>query len=256
VSATETMTDDGDGLDATRLARPLRWPLALLGAGAIFLLWGSYWGLFIAPPERHMGDVMRILYVHVPTAWNAMLTLTFAFVCAVMSLWRGSLAWDARLEAAMEVGVALSLLLCTQGSIWARPTWGVWWDWDPRLTTTAIMISAFAGVLALRRFVSDPVKRATWSAAAAIVASANVPLVYFSVRWWNSLHQLQSSPETVSVLFHWPLRINAFGVLFVMIALISLRTRVAALRLQAELVPPPAEPLPAAVAVAAAGGAR
>jgi heme exporter protein C len=243
-------------MDATKPVPSSRWPYALLIAGLAFLLWGSYWGLFIAPPEQHMGDVYRILYVHVPTAWHAMLAFTFAFICALASLLTGSFRWDARLEASMEVGVVLSLLLCTQGSIWAKPTWGVWWDWDPRLTTTAIMVVLFAGVIALRHFVDDPVKRATWSAVSAIVASADVPIVYFSVRWWNSLHQMQSSPETVSVLFHWPLRINAFGVLFLMVALIALRTRVAALRLAGELVPPPPPPAPVVAPLSArAGGA-
>jgi heme exporter protein C len=231
-----------------------RWPFVLLVLGLGLLVWGSFWGLFLAPSEQHMGDVYRILYVHVPTAWNAMLAFTFAFICALASLFSGSFRWDARLEASMEVGVVLAALLCTQGSIWAKPTWGVWWDWDPRLTTTAIMLVAFAGVIALRRFVDDPVKRATWSAVSAIVASADVPIVYFSVRWWNSLHQLQSSPETVSVLFHWPLRINAFGVLFVMVAMVALRTRVAALRLGAELVPPP-EPQPSPAPVSVGGAA-
>jgi heme exporter protein C len=228
-----------------------RAPFYWIGAGALFLIWGCYWGLFIAPPEEFMGQVYRILYVHVPTAWNAMLALTFAFVCALMSLFKGDLKWDARLEASIEVGVALSTLLCIQGSIWAKPTWGVWWDWDPRLTTTAILVFAFAGILALRRFVDDPVKRAVWSAVAAIVASADVPIVYFSVRWWNSLHQAQSSPSTVSVLFHWPLRINAFGVLFLMIGLITLRARTTALRLQHELAPPLPEGVQAPFAASA-----
>ena len=241
-------------MDIAPPAATSRWPFILLILGAGLLVWGSFWGLFLAPPEQHMGDVYRILYVHVPTAWNAMLAFTFAFICALASLFSGSFRWDARLEAAMEVGVVLAALLCTQGSIWAKPTWGVWWDWDPRLTTTAIMLVAFAGVIALRRFVDDPVKRATWSAVSAIVASADVPIVYFSVRWWNSLHQLQSSPETVSVLFHWPLRINALGVLCVMVAMIALRTRVAALRLAAELVPPP-EPQPSAAPLSTGGAA-
>ena len=130
---------------------------------------------------------------------------------------RSDWKWDARLEAAVEVGVVLSALALLQGSIWARPTWGVWWDWDPRLTTTAVLLFAFGGILALRQFVDDPVKRATWSAVATIIAYVDVPIVYFSVRWWNSLHQMQSTPETVSRAFHWPLRINAFGVLFLMI---------------------------------------
>ncbi len=210
--------------------------------GLALLLWGSYWGLALAPREEYMGDVQRIMYVHVPTAWNAMLALTFTFVCSLAFLFGGQWRWDARQEAGMEVGTVLSALLCMQGAIWAKPTWGVWWDWDPRLTTTAVMVFAFAGILALRRFVDDPVKRAVWSAVACIIAFVDVPIVYFSVKWWNSLHQLQSTPETVSRAFHWPLRINAFGVLFLMIGLIGLRTRVAVLRLRGELAPPP-EPL-------------
>jgi heme exporter protein C len=225
-------------------------PYALIGLGVALLVWGSVWGLFYAPAESYMGDVQRIMYVHVPTAWNAMLALTFAFICAVLSLWRGRMAWDSRLEGGLEVGVVLSALLCMQGAIWAKPTWGVWWDWDPRLTTTAVMVFAFGAILALRQFVEDPVKRATWSAVATVIAFADVPIVYFSVRWWNSLHQLQSSPETVSRAFHWPLRINAFGILFLMIGLISLRTRVAALRREEELAPPLPERAPARAPVA------
>ncbi|MFI5184143.1 MAG: cytochrome c biogenesis protein CcsA [Vicinamibacteria bacterium] len=231
-------------------------PYVLAAFGLVLLVWGSAWGLFAAPGETYMGDVQRIMYVHVPTAWNAMLALTFAFACALASLFKGGWRWDARLEAGMEVGVVLSTLLCMQGAIWAKPTWGVWWDWDPRLTTTAVLVFAFAGILALRRFVDDPVKRAVWSAVATIVAYVDVPIVYFSVRWWNSLHQLQSTPETVSKAFHWPLRINAFGILFLMSGLIALRTRVALLRLGGELAPPlPAEAAPVPVA-GIAGGAR
>ena len=234
---------------ATPPARgPLPWVLG--GLGLALLVAGSWIGLFHAPAERHMGDVQRIMYVHVPTAWNAMLAFTFAFACAVAVLWRGSWRWDCRLEAAIEVGVVLAALLCIQGSIWARPTWGVWWDWDPRLTTTAVMLFAFIGILALRQFVDDPARRASWSAVATVIAYADVPLVYFSVRWWNSLHQMQSTPETVSSAFHLPLRLNAFGVLFLMSGLIALRARLAALRLRDELAPPPAATAPAAAFVA------
>jgi len=229
---------------------------AMTAFGIILLLVGSYRGLFVAPPETFMGDVQRIMYVHVPTAWNALLAFTFAFGCALLSLWRGGIRWDGRLEGALEVGVVFSVMLCMQGSIWAKPTWGVWWDWDPRLTTTAVLVFAFAGILALRRFVDDPVKRAVWSSVAAIIAYVDVPIVYFSVKWWNSLHQAQSTPATVSRAFHWPLRINAFGVLFLMIALITLRARVAALRLKSEMAPPLPEPGLAGAPAAALGGAR
>jgi heme exporter protein C len=233
----------------------LPYVLGALGFG--LLLVGSAWGLLFAPRETYMGDVQRIMYVHVPTAWNAMLVLTFAFACAVMFLWRGGWPWDSRLEAALEAGLVLSALLCMQGAIWAKPTWGVWWDWDPRLTTMAVLVFAVAGILALRRFVDDPARRAVWAAVATIVMYVDVPIVYFSVKWWNSLHQVQSTPQTVSSPFHWPLRANAFGVLFLMSGLVMLRARVAGLRLLGELAPPLPEPAPLPlVPERAAGGTR
>jgi heme exporter protein C len=210
--------------------------IALLGI--LCLLAGSYYGLFVAPPEQYMGEVQRIMYVHVPTAWNALLALTLAFVCAVVFLYRGHFKWDSRMEGSIEVGVVLAFLLCCQGAIWAKPAWGVWWDWDPRLTTTAVLLFAFLGILALRRFVDDPVRRAVWSAVATIIAFADVPIVYYSVRWWNSLHQQQSTPSTVAKAFWLPLRLNAFGILFLMIAFIMLRARLATLRREQELAPP------------------
>lgn len=207
--------------------------------GVLCLLVGSYYGLAIAPGEQYMGDVQRIMYVHVPTAWNWMLAVIFAFIAAIAYLFGSDFKWDARLEAGLEVGALLGLLLCCQGAIWAKPTWGVWWDWDPRLTSTAVLLLAFAGILALRAFVDDPVKRATWSAVATIIAAVDLPIVYYSVKWWNSLHQQQSTPQTVSSAFHLPLRVNAFGILFLMIGFITLRARLANLRREHELSAPP-----------------
>lgn len=209
-------------------------PLVLIGMAVLCLTFGSYYGLFIAPGEHYMGDVQRIMYIHVPTAWNAMLALTWAFVCALMFLVRGTWEWDARLGAGIEVGVALAFLLCVQGAIWAKPTWGVWWDWDPRLTTTAVLLVAFVAIIVLRHVIDDPVRRATWSAVATLIAAADLPIVYFSVKWWNTLHQMQSTPETVANAFHLPLRVNAFGVLFLMIGLLIARTRSGQLRLRTE----------------------
>jgi len=210
----------------------------MIALALLCLLTGSYYGLFVAPPEQFMGEVQRIMYVHVPTAWNALLAMTLAFACAVIFLFRGDYKWDSRMEGAIETGVVLAFLLCCQGAIWAKPTWGVWWDWDPRLTTTAVLLFAFLGILALRKFVEDPARRAIWSAVATIIAYVDVPIVYFSVRWWNSLHQQQSSPGTVSKQFWLPLRLNAFGILFLMVAFIMLRARLASLRLKSEMAPP------------------
>ncbi|HYC59212.1 MAG TPA: cytochrome c biogenesis protein CcsA [Thermoanaerobaculia bacterium] len=211
---------------------------AFILSGVALLLFGSWTGLFVAPPEKFMGDVQRIMYVHVPTAWNWMLAILFSFSCAIAFLFRNNMKWDSRLEAGLEVATLFGFLLCCQGAIWAKPTWGVWWDWDPRLTTTAVLLLATLGILALRSFVEDPMKRAVWSSVATIIAAVDLPIVYFSVKWWNSLHQEQSTPQTVSSPFHLPLRVNAFGVLFLMIGFIMVRTRIAANRLERELAEP------------------
>ena len=199
----------------------------LLGLlGIALLLAGSYLGLFWAPPERFMGEVQRIMYVHVPTAWVGLSCATFAMVFAVMYLWTGKEKWDNRLVGALEVSVLLGGLLLIQGMLWGRVTWGIWWTWDVRLTTSLIMFLLFAGILALRAFVEETLRRATWSSVATVVAYVDVPLVYFCVRWFRSLHQVQSSPETVHSPMVVPLRMNSFALLFIAIWLIAWRARI------------------------------
>ena len=213
--------------------------------GLALLAVGTYMGLFVAPPERFMGEVQRIMYVHVPCAWVGMVCYTLAFVMAIVSLWTHNPRHDAVVTAAAEVGIVLNALLLIQGSIWARATWGVWWDWDVRLTTSLVMLLLFAGVLALRSFVDDPSQRATWTAITTIVAFIDVPLVYFCVRWWRSLHQVQSSPETVDPLMVLPLRLNAIAILFIAIWMIARRTRLEMARFRQEHVDEPARLEPA-----------
>lgn len=202
-----------------------RWESWVGLAALLLLAAGSAIGLFVAPAERHMGDVQRIMYVHVPTAWASLLCFTAAFVVAIGSLWTGGRRWDAGLAGAVETGVVLNALLLVQGSLWGRATWGVWWDWDVRLTTSLVMLLLFAGVLALRSFVDDAERRAKWSAVVTIAAFVDVPLVYFCVRWWRSLHQIQSSPATVDPAMVLPLRINAFGFLALALWLAVRRAR-------------------------------
>lgn len=212
-------------------------PIGLLGA--LLFVGGIYDGLFIAPPDRFMGEVMRIMYVHVPAAWVTMLAFTFTFVAAIGWLWKGRWYWDSLVEASIEVGLVQGVLLIVLGSLWARPTWGVYWTWDPRLTSVAVMILLFAGVQALRAFVDDPRQRATWSAVASIVAFVDIPIVYFSVRWWNSLHQIQSTPQTIDEAMKLPLRICSFAFLFLGTWMLIKRYRIATLRQAKELAPCP-----------------
>jgi heme exporter protein C len=214
--------------------------------GLLLLIQAHYTGLFVAPPEAMMGDVGRILYAHVPTAWVGLLTYLVAFVAAIGALATGKAAWDAMVEASVEVGLLLNALLLIQGSLWAKPTWGVYWTWDPRLTTCAIMVVAFGVVLALRKQLDDPMRRLTISSVATIVAFINVPIVYMSVKWWRTLHQPYSSPETVDSAMVTPLRVAAFGMLFLSTGFVVRRWRIASAGLKMEFEAPdlPEAPTP------------
>jgi heme exporter protein C len=214
-----------------------------LPAGTLaLLLIGAYEGLAVAPRDAMMGDVYRIIFVHVPTAMMALLAPTIVCFASLAYLLRSTLATDALAEAAAEVTVLFSTLCLVTGSIFGRPTWGVWWTWDPRLTSVAILWIAFIGYLALRRFVDDPDKRATWSAVTAIIISVDVPIVYFSVKWWNSLHQLQSNTTSVDPRIAAVLRINITAYFLLFVTFLWFRYRVGRARQEREqLAPPPGD---------------
>jgi heme exporter protein C len=168
---------------------------------------GLYLGLVVAPPDRMMGDVQRIMYVHFPS-WIAVgLCYTTGFVASVLYLLRRQDHFDHWAQSGIEVGLVFNITGLISGSLWGRPTWGVYWTWDPRLTSTAIMAITFAGYLILRAFLDDPDTRARVSALVATVGFLNVPIVYFSVKWWRTLHQVQSSPATVDAAMVTPLRV-------------------------------------------------
>lgn len=206
------------------------------------LIWGHYVGLAVAPPDREMGDVQRIMYAHVPAVWIAMVALTLNFLCSVTYLFKPSWKTDALAEASAEVGLLFGAVGVLLGAIWGRPTWGVYWTWDPRLTTAAILLVAYMGYLALRRFVEDAEKRAVWSAVVGIIAAVDLPIIWFSVKWWRSLHQVQSTPRTVDPAMIFPLRISAFAFLAFMIVFIIYRYRIALHERQAEVALPDALP--------------
>lgn len=232
-----------------KFARVGLWQWAFVATAAALLALGAVWGLYIAPPERMMGDVYRIMYVHVPAAWLALVAYTVTFAASVLYLWRGEPRYDALAEASTEIGVVFNGLLLVTGAIWGRPTWGVWWTWDPRLTTAAILMFAFLGYIALRRLSDDIERRAVWASVLAILIYADVPIVWFSVKWWNSLHQLQSSPATVAAPMVVALRLNAFAYLAIYAALLGPRYRLARRQQQAadalpERGTPRAQPVP------------
>jgi heme exporter protein C len=219
------------------VTHPLVQRAFVLGTLGLFIS-GAWLGLAWAPPDREMGHVQRIMYVHVPLMEMALLAGSINFICCVLYLFKASWKTDALAEATAEVGLVFGGIGMVLGSIWGRPTWGVYWAWDPRLTTMAILLVAYAGYLALRRFVDDPDRRAVWSAVAGIVIAADIPIVYFSVRWWKSLHQIQSSPKTVDKLMVLPLRWNLCAFLGLLIIFLVVRYRIAlAARLRETTVP-------------------
>jgi heme exporter protein C len=167
-------------------------------------------------------------------AWSAMIAFLMVFAASLLYLWKRREGYDLFAAAAAEAGVVLTALTLCLGSLWGRPTWGVWWTWDPRLTTTAIMLLLYAGYLALRAFTDDAERRARWSAAVGILAFLNVPVVYMSVRWWRTLHQPQSSPETVDAAYAWGLRLNAIAVLMILVYFVARRYQAARLEREAE----------------------
>lgn len=212
----------------------------ILLVALVLLAIGGYLGLVYAPPELYMGDVYRILYAHVPAAWMALLGATVNLVASLIYLFRSSTKADAVAEASGEVALLFGGLLLGSGMLWAYPTWGVFWSWDPRLTSAAILFFAYAGYGTLRRFVEVPEKRAMWSAVLAIIIYIDIPLVWFSVKWWNSLHQVQSSPNTMSGDMVLALRVNALAFLAFLIFFIRQRYVVARARQSQETSEPPA----------------
>jgi len=175
----------------TRRGRPAL-ALDLLGVIGVVGLAVTVWlGLWVTPPDRFMGNLVRLLYIHPPVAWVMYIAYGLSFLASVLYLWPRTrdLRFDRLAGSSAEVGVVFTGLTLVSGSIWGRPTWGTWWTWDPLLTTTALLFVLYLGYLALRRVPGEPATRARRSAIGALVAFLDLPIVYFSVDWWRSLHQ-------------------------------------------------------------------
>src|SRR3954453_21980885 len=162
----------------------------LLGwAAAVTLALAGVLALFVVPPDANQGDVQRLMYVHVPAAWLAFASFGVVFVASIAYLRTGQIRWDRVAVSSAEIGVQFCALTIVLGSLWGRPVWGTWWTWDPRLTTTAVLLLIYVGYLSLRQVADSATRRAHWSAVVGIVGFIDVPIVHMSVVWWRSLHQ-------------------------------------------------------------------
>jgi heme exporter protein C len=232
------------------LANPTRF-LALSGR-VIPLLWGLtiilfLTGLFLSfstETDYQQGETVRIMYIHVPAAWLSMMIYSVMAISALGTLvWRHPLA-DVSARAAIPLGAAFTFLALITGSIWGRPMWGTWWVWDARLTSVFVLFLMYLGLIALNRAVDDPSRSARISAILILVGFINIPIIKFSVDWWNTLHQPASvfrmGGPTIDPEFLWPLAIMALAhtLLFFVLHLTAMRTeiwrrRISAMRRQA-----------------------
>lgn len=181
-SPSEASANRGTGTRATRV----------LGVAVILgIVWLVLFGLVISPEDAVQGESVRILYVHVPSAWLAYLAFVVTAVSSAAYLWRRtrSLTWDRLAAASAEVGVLFMAITLVTGSLWGRITWGTFWTWDARLTTTAFLFVTYVGYLAVRGLGGSHEQRARRSAVLALLAVLQIPLVHLSVELWNSLHQ-------------------------------------------------------------------
>jgi heme exporter protein C len=199
--------------------------------GIVLILAGCAGGLFVTPADYLQGETVRILYIHVPTAWLGMGGWTGLTIAAIMQLvWRHPLASIAG-QAIAAPGAVFTALCLTTGSIWGRPTWGTWWEWDGRLTSMLLLLFLYIGYIALARSSADRsddggVSRVT--AIYALIGAINLPVIHYSVVWWNSLHQGRSISFTGSSIdssMLWPLGLTVLGFSFWFAAIVLLRMR-------------------------------
>jgi heme exporter protein C len=211
----------------------------LLGPVALVLLALTFWfGLWVTPPDQIQGNLARLVYVHPAVAWVGLyVSFGTATIASVLYLWRRtrSPVMDRIAHCAVEVSVVFIALTLITGSIWGRPTWGVWWAWDARLTSTAILGVFALGYLALRRANDDAELRARRSAVFAILAAINVPIIHFSVQWWKTLHQGATVfTANRTLLIHgiqaWTLLISFFAFTLLFFWLLRARYRLEVLR--------------------------
>jgi heme exporter protein C len=219
-----------------RLANALL-PFVWVLAGLAFAV-GLYGALFNSPADYQQGETVRIMYVHVPAAWLAMMAYAImALASAIAIIFRHPLA-DVAAKTAAPIGAVFCFLALATGSIWGKPMWGAWWVWDARLTSMFILMLLYLGYISIWQAIDDPSRAAAIARIVALVGAVNLPIIKFSVDWWNSLHQPASvfriGGPTIDASMLWPLLVMglAYTLLFLALHLTSMRAELAARKLR------------------------
>lgn len=232
------MTDQTSG-SLLRLANPAvfnRLADRLIGPFAVLTLllfvWGLYGAFFVAPPDYQQGETIRIMFIHVPAAWMAMFVYAGMSASALGTLiWRHPMA-DVALKCAAPLGAGFTLLCLVTGSLWGKPMWGTWWEWDARMTSVLVMFLIYIGVIALQQAIEEPNRAARAVAILTLVGAVNLPIIKFSVDWWSTLHQPASvfriDGPTIHGSMLGPLFIMgiAFLVLYITLLMLAMRAEV------------------------------
>jgi heme exporter protein C len=219
-----------------------RWAAPMFGVIAVVLALAGLWLGFTAPEDYQQGDTVRIMFIHVPAAWMSMFVYACLAVASFLALvFRHALA-DAAAQAAAPLGAAFTFLALVTGALWGRPMWGAWWVWDARLTSVLVLFLVYVAYIALRASLDDETKAARAGAILALVGAVNLPVVKFSVDWWNTLHQgasvFRAEGPAMTNDFLWPLLLmglaymSAFGSLW----LVGIRAQVWRRRAEAAAV--------------------
>ncbi len=224
------MLNPANPSDFLRLAKSVIPALALVTAALLAV--GLYLAFFVAPPDYQQGDSVKIMYLHVPAAWLSMFIYVVMTASAFGTLiFRHPLA-DAAQKAAAPLGAGFTFICLATGSLWGKPMWGTWWVWDARLTSVLVLFLIYLGLVAIWQVIEDPGKAARIAAVFTLVGAVNIPIIHFSVVWWNTLHQPASvfrlGGPTIAPSLLWPLLIMAvaFTFLFITLHLMAIRNEI------------------------------
>lgn len=201
-------------------------------ATALLLIAGLYQGLFVAPPDYQQGESVRIMFIHVPAAWMSMFVYVVMAVAGAIGLvWNVKLA-EVFARSCAPIGASFTLLALATGSLWGKPMWGTWWAWDARITSELILLFLYLGFMALQASIDDPKRAARAAAILALVGVVNIPIIHFSVEWWNTLHQPASVTRLGRPTIHLSLLIPlllmavAFKTYFITVVLLRMRNEI------------------------------
>lgn len=209
----------------------------LMGITVILLAAGLYLGLFVAPPDYRQGESVRIMFIHVPSAWMSLfIYIMMAGAATVGLVWKIKLA-DTFASACAPIGASFTFLALITGSLWGKPMWGAWWVWDARLTSELILLFLYIGFMALQSAIDDPRRAARAGAVLALVGVINLPVIHYSVEWWNTLHQPTSVARMDGPRIHSsiliPLLVMALAFKFYFFSVVLVRMRAAILEIEA-----------------------